>query len=284
MEPFAGFEPQIGEIRAVRSFRIGPGGVLYPLFSDDGWSAGVNTARCSIASEPTLLPGRADHDPPGPTCTCGYYAYASEAGASEYPNARHVLAVVSCWGRVIAGTRGLRTQHARIVAVWMSATVPTDLVAAVANRYEGACIYSDKQLMFGEHPPTVLDCYEPDSPHQKAGRRGERVAVVAALILGVLPHTWLTSNRDLQLAWWFELTLVLASTAVSYRRSGVIAKRRVIYSSALTLWLLAPFGGAAGTLLLRLPMIQLAALVRAQRRVLARKASRFPARIASLDS
>jgi hypothetical protein len=31
-------------------------------------------------------------------------------------------------------------------------------------------------------------------------------------------------------------------------------------------------------------MIQLAALVRAQRRVLARKASRFPARIASLDS
>ena len=34
MDAFAGFEPQVGEIRAVRSFRVGPDGTLYPLFSD----------------------------------------------------------------------------------------------------------------------------------------------------------------------------------------------------------------------------------------------------------
>ncbi len=46
MEAYAGFEPRVGEIRALRTFRIGPGGVLYPLFSNTPWSDGTNTARC----------------------------------------------------------------------------------------------------------------------------------------------------------------------------------------------------------------------------------------------
>jgi hypothetical protein len=62
----------------------------------------------------------------------------------------------------------------------------------------------------------------------------------------------------------------------------MIAKRRLIQSCALGLWLLSPFGGPAGTFLLRLPLLQLAALMHAQRRLLARESNRFPARIAGL--
>jgi hypothetical protein len=46
---------------------------------------------------------------------------------------------------------------------------------------------------------------------------------------------------------------------------------------ALGLWLVAPYGGAAGTLLLRIPLLQMGALTIFQRRILAREAGRFPA-------
>ena len=118
MDAFAGFEPQVGEIRAVRSFRVGPDGALYPLFSDQAWVDGTNTARCRVS------PDDPDHGAPDPECTCGFYAYASARAADEYPHARHVLAVVACWGRVIAGSRGIRAEKARIEAIWMSPKVP----------------------------------------------------------------------------------------------------------------------------------------------------------------
>ncbi|MDP9094257.1 MAG: hypothetical protein M3N95_15310 [Actinomycetota bacterium] len=48
MDAYSGFEPQVGEIRALRTFRIGPGGLLYPLFSDHAWTDGTNTAECPL--------------------------------------------------------------------------------------------------------------------------------------------------------------------------------------------------------------------------------------------
>jgi hypothetical protein len=273
MEPYAGFEPQVGEIRALRTFRIGPNGLLYPLFTDAAWSAGTNTARCNLGGA---------HASPEPDCTCGYYAYASDSAAGEYPNAHHVLAVVACWGRVIAGTRGIRAEHARVEAVWMSEKVPTELADTVAECYPAAAVYTDKQLMLTEHPPTQLDCYELADSGRATRRRGVRVAVVAAIGLGLLPHTWLAGNLDLLVAWLLELTGFLIAATYSYRRHGVAAKRRAMQSFALVLWLLSPFGGAAGTFLLRVPMMQLAFLIMAQRRALSLEASRFPARIATL--
>ena len=53
METYAGFEPQIGEIRALRTFRIGPDGKLYPLYSDTAWVDGTNTRP--IATSPQRL-------------------------------------------------------------------------------------------------------------------------------------------------------------------------------------------------------------------------------------
>src|SRR5690349_4179321 len=104
MDAYAGCEPQVGESRALRSLRIGRGGGLHPLFSDTPWGAGTNTAVC--LREPPVW-----HDGPDRDCTCGLQAYGSGEATAEYPHGRHVLAVVACWGRVIAGTRGLRTER-----------------------------------------------------------------------------------------------------------------------------------------------------------------------------
>ncbi len=114
MDPYGGLEPQVGQIRALRTFRIGPDGALYPLFSKEPWEDGVNTARC-------LRKDRPPHPGPDPDCTCGFYAYGGEQWVGEHPQSRHVLAVVACWGRIIAGTRGLRAEHFRIEALWLSA-------------------------------------------------------------------------------------------------------------------------------------------------------------------
>ncbi len=137
MDPYGGFEPQVGQIRALRTFRIGPDGALYPLFSKEPWEDGVNTARC-------LRKDRPPHPGPDPHCTCGFYAYGGEQWVGEHPQSRHVLAVVACWGRIIAGTRGLRAEHCRIEALWLSAAVPADLAARVHLHHPSVAVHRDR--------------------------------------------------------------------------------------------------------------------------------------------
>jgi hypothetical protein len=279
VDAYAGFEPQVGEIRAVRTFRVGPGGALYPLFSSHAWTDGANTAQC-------LAIGRTGgestaHDAPAPGCTCGFYAYASETFTAEYPNARHVLAVIACWGRVIAGTRGLRAENARIEAIWMSSTVPPDLANMVRERYPSTSLYADKAAMLAEHPATELDCYEVPAPRERRWRRiGLWAATTIALITGVLPAQWLGNNTDARILWGVELAFfVVGALVLRSRHTDVAAKRRGLLFVAIALWLLAPFGGTAGLLLLRLPLIQIGVLFLVHRALLARAASTFPAEV-----
>jgi hypothetical protein len=275
MEAFAGFEPQIGEIRAVRSFRIGADGMLYPLFSDQPWVDGANTARCRVT------PDDVDHQVPDPECTCGFYAYASARAADEYPHARHVLAVVACWGGVIAGSRGVRAQKARIEAIWMSPKVPDYLRAAVARRYPSVAVEPDADALLAHHPPSELACYDPQPPRERPGRRlAMRVAVGAALISGLLPQDWLGGTRSAYLLWSAEVVaLVLAAVVIRARHRDAVARRRVLVLATAALWIVAPLAGAAGVLLLRLPLLQLVALGVAQRATLFRSARSFPAEI-----
>jgi hypothetical protein len=277
MEAFSGFEPQVGEIRALRTFRIGPGGVLYPLFSNDAWSAGVNTAHCR---SPESRGDDTAHAVVEPGCTCGFYAYGDEDAAAEYPNARHVLAVVACWGRVVAGTRGLRSQHARIEAIWMSPTVPADLAAAVADRYPSTEVYVDKPAMLLAHPPTSVNCYEPPNPRDRArARLGMRVAVITALILGVLPWSWLTSNSDALILWAAAVVAFFIASINYGKRVDPAARKRALICSATLLWLIAPLAGPAGILFLRVPLLQIAVVAHQQRRIALRRANCFPAQI-----
>jgi hypothetical protein len=276
MEAYAGFEPQVGEIRAVRTFRVGEGGLLYPLFSSVPWHPGENVAHCRLP----VQAGGVSHAVPDPDCSCGFYAYATADAAAEYPHARHVLAVVACWGHVIAGTRGLRTEHARVEAIWMSPAVPRELVAQVTRRYADTTIYADRDQMLTQHPPTPLDCYQPTPTTSRfGGRFGVRpAAVTIGAVLGLLPASWITGNLDVLLVWLLALLyFAVGATILSRRRLDPGARRHAAQFFAVLLWLVAPLAGPAGILFLRIPLLQLTAIVLAQRWRMARLAATFPA-------
>ncbi len=277
MDAYSGCEPQVREIRAVRTFRIGPHGRLYPLLGNSAWLHGTNTARCQPP-----LPGRPGlHDAPSPNCNCGLYSYASEVAAAEHPNSRHIVAVVTCWGRIIAGTRGIRAEHARIEALWMSPKVPPNLAAQVVSRYPAASTYERRSTMFAAHPPTNLGCYESAATHGRAFMRiGLQVAVTIALVVGALSPDWIGSHPVVRLVWAAELGFFcVGAAALAVKGSDVAVKLRMLLFVAGALWLMAPFAGTLGRILLRLPLVQIAALGVVRRARWLRRGSRFPAEI-----
>lgn len=274
---FTGFEPRVGEVCGVRTFRIGEGGVLLPLFSDVPWHSGTNIAACQVARPPEA---EAAHTSPDPECSCGFYVYATADAADDYPHAQHVLAVVACWGHVVAGTRGLRCERARVDAIWMSPVVPQALAQQVAQQYSGTALYSDREEMLIHHPPTALDCYQ-SSPADAFTRgwlhiRGAAVAFGA--VLGLVPASWITGNPGVFLLWLLTgLYFAAGVVTVSRRPLDPRSRRQLVACLALLLWLIAPLAGAVGIVLLRIPLIQLIATALAQRRQLARQAATFPA-------
>lgn len=305
MDPYGGFEPHVGQIYALRTFRVGPGGRLYPLFSTIPWVDGENTARClrspaepqdgspagTTAGTSAGTPGVPGHEgtghpsghvAPGPDCACGFYAYGSEAAAGEYPYARHVRAVVSCWGRIIAGTRGVRAQFCRIEALWLSAAVPDEVVAQVRACYPSVAIYRAPELLLAEHPLTPLDCYEL-RPASRWSRPGPvlPVAAAVAVVLGVLPTGWLGGDGGAELVWGACGLLFLTLAACFGRRASADLgrQRRRLWCLAVGLWALAPFAGFLGLVLIRFPLMEFAGLVLLRRVRMHRAANRFPADI-----
>ena len=142
----------VGEIRALRTFRLGPDGSLLPVaHGSTPWSDGANSACC----------GRGSHTPAAPGCSCGFYAYGTRRATSRshHAHSRRVLAVIACWGRVVPGTLGLRAQHARIEALWVSRRVPAGQAAMVRRRYPSAAFYASRRSMLQRHRLTHLDCY-----------------------------------------------------------------------------------------------------------------------------
>jgi hypothetical protein len=282
IDGYSGFEPQVGQVRAVRTFRIGPQGRLHSLLTDTAWSPGTNTARCQ--PQPPDRPGL--HTAPSPNCTCGLYCYASEAAAAEHPNSRHVVAVVTCWRRIIAGTRGVRAEHARVEALWMSPKVPPNLAPRVVSRYPCASTYERRSEIFAAHPPTKLGCYESAAMHGRAfTRHGLQVAVAIALVLGALSPDWLGSHPNVRLVWAAELGFFcVGAAALASKGSDVTVKRRMLLFVAVALWLIAPFAGSVGRILLRFPLVQVAALGVVRRARWSRRGSRFPAEIGETGS
>jgi hypothetical protein len=284
MDPYAGFEPQVGEIRALRTFRLGPGGVLYPLFVDEPWVDGANTASCRRARRDagTGAACSSRHAAPDPNCTCGFYAYGSERAAGEYPQGRHVLAVVACWGRVIAGTRGLRAEFCRIEALWLSDAVPEELVGLVRDGYPSTAVYRDRARMLAQHPVTELDCYEaPAAPGRSLGERLLVAGALAAVVTGVLPAVWLGGPHWAALIWASlgAVFLIVALTRGWRGATDVAAHRQLLVSLAVVVWLLAPFAGPAGVVFLRLPLLELVVLMSIRHVGIVRAAGRFPAAI-----
>ncbi len=253
MGEFSGTEPLVGEVVGLRTFRIDDSGLLLPLYSGGAWYDGANTAVCS---PPTGHHPRGPHAVPADVCECGFYAYGSEAAAAQNRNTRYVRAVVSCWGGVVAGTKGLRAERARIDALWISPDAPTWLRKRVAGRYPSARMYADSSAMLAEHPLTQLSCYG-----RPAGRRpGASVAAAAAgaalLALGVLPYATLRGSAALWDLWLVVVSLTAVLTGwllVGTHGAGHFAAAFVV--AGLLAWLLAPALGLSGWLL-RVPLLR----------------------------
>ena len=285
MDPYAGFEPEVGEIRALRSFRIGPGGGLHPLFSDPPWRDGANIASCRRQDGGPMVrvlgTGAAPvHRAPDPDCTCGFYAYGTADAVDDYPHGRHVLAVIACWGRIIAGTRGLRAEQSRIEALWLSDAVPESLADLVRARYPSVVVYRDRARMLAEHPLTELDCYERPAVRSRWREGGFAAAAVAAVGTGAVPAGWLGGPHPAAVIWGSLAVVFLVLAVIRGRRIGdVVGRRQRLISLSVVLWMLAPFAGVPGLVLLRLPLVELGALLLVQRRRMIRAAGQFPATI-----
>jgi hypothetical protein len=251
VEQFSGCEPLVGEIVALRTFRVDESGLLLPLYASQVWYDGTNTAVCAPPTGDTVRRG---HRVAAPDCECGFYAYGTEQAAAGNRHMRFVQAVVSCWGSVVAGTQGVRAEYARVDAIWLADAVPRWVRSRIAQTYPSARIYSDRVLMLADHPLSRLPCYEPPSGHRLASRAGTAGVGAAVLALGLLPSSWLVGTL-----WYLWLAAVLATAAlvlwllVGSHGTGHLAAAMVV--GGVLAWLAAPMFGVAGWLL-RLPVLR----------------------------
>jgi len=184
----------VGEVRAIRTFRVGRDGGLYPLYTDRPWSAGENTAVCR----------RRPHTAPDRDCRCGFYAYGHPVWTVAQPPSRSVLAVVALWGGVEIATRGVRAGYGRIEGLWLHHRVPAGVVRAVQERYPQVAVHRDRGALLTDHPLTVLAGYRQP---RLLGRRRQVVSVAAAaltaavLLVGALPARQLITSPETALLW-----------------------------------------------------------------------------------
>ena len=256
MREFTGSEPLVGEVIALRTFRVDESGLLLPLYSDRFWYDGVNCATCA---PPTGEPERRDHQVASPGCDCGFYAFGSPEAASRYRHSRYVQAVVACWGSVVAGTQGVRAERARIVAIWLDPAAPPWLRKRVELTYPSARLHADRDRMLAEHPLSVLPCYAPARPDPLARRVAFPIAGAALVGLGLVPSSMLHGA-----AWnvWLGVAVVLG-VAVAWLALGSRAighSALAVVMAAVLAWFAAPLFGLAGWAL-RLPALRTALVV-----------------------
>lgn len=245
MDAFAGAEPLVGEVRALRTFRVEQSGLLLPLYSEQPWQDGTNTARCP----------RDAHTAPADGCDCGFYAYGTVQAAAHARPTRYVQAVVSCWGGVVAGTQGVRAQHARVEAVWLHPAAPGWLRRRVAARYPTARLYDTVEQMLAAHPLSVLPSYDGARPRRHS-RLAAGAAVAGSLALGALPAGVLRHSPllwDVWLAAVVALALAVVGLAVAARFPGHLVAAGI--SLGLLAWAVSPLLGLGGWLL-RLPVLR----------------------------
>jgi hypothetical protein len=149
-------------------------GGLYGLTHSAYLWGETNTAECG-RQKPNLIQGAssthedyvrkawdkylADHAnaiPPIQSCGCGFWAYAD---ARYVPARPFVWGVIHGWGRMVAGPKGFRCQHARIVAV--SVTGQSDETLEQVRReilvcYPHVALFDDVDAMMNTYPATDL--------------------------------------------------------------------------------------------------------------------------------
>lgn len=179
----------VGAVRAVRTFRIGHDGGLYPVNTSTVWAPGWNVATCAR--------GRA-HTPPDPDCRCGFYVYFHPEYTLDQPPARQVLAVVEVRGVMEIGTRGARVPEARIIGLWLGPKVSADLAATVAARYRDVQVFRDRGELLRHLPLTPVEGTRGprlSAPTLTLLRRALWAYAVVAGGVGLVPANVLTHSR-----------------------------------------------------------------------------------------
>jgi hypothetical protein len=219
----------VGDVRMVRTFRIGPAGQLYPVNSIDAWADGWNTARCGRGKT---------HAPPGPNCRCGFYLYSDPAYALAQPPARQVMAVVATHGAMEIGSRGARASRARVEALWLGPRVSDQLAQALRERYPTVTVLRDRTIMDQLFPLTHLDGFVTPRVSERTRRRLRPVMwafLTAVVLLGCIP-TRLTLASSAGTALW--LSLIVGSLAIML--TGLLLRSSVVglQGSASIAWLI----------------------------------------------
>ena len=127
-----------GTLLVHRGWNVREGGFLAAYSAPYVWERGVNEAVCKA-----YIQGIDHRKAPVTHCTCGFYGL-------YVPNAVDnvdVRGVVEVSGRVILGTRGVRAQKAKIVAL---ATVNPTIKA----RYRGVDYFDWPSDMIAKYPVT----------------------------------------------------------------------------------------------------------------------------------
>lgn len=175
-------EPMVGEVTALRSFRVTDDGYLLPLTDAGGdapWPTETSSAVCNR--------GRS-HTAPDPECTCGFYAYGNRAWVEQYgPYAwsRLVLAAVHCSGRLVAGEKGLRGERMRLVACYVHKGFPQGVLDLLREHYPEVEFFTSRRALLSEHPETHLSTY--DDPPKGLRLRVPTLALQIALSLILVP-------------------------------------------------------------------------------------------------
>lgn len=129
----------VGTVRGARSFEVDAYGRLHGIYYPAIWVPGENASHCfgqsaaapyqafaqAISSVMYTLPS-----PPAPKttkplpaskehsldrCTCGFYGYFD--GSNDYGAPSRISGIVEGYGRTVIGSRGFRSEKARLVAL-----------------------------------------------------------------------------------------------------------------------------------------------------------------------
>ena len=158
-----GPEPVVG-VFALRTFRVSANGYLMPLsFTSADWADGTCIARC----------GRR-HAAPADGCTCGVYSLRDLRDLRlQYWTARRLVAVVALEGQTVEGTKGWRSQAARVVDVWIGSGrrgLPAEQNAMLKQHLPGVRFHTDICAMLVDYPELV----PPPRPRSAAFTRAAR--------------------------------------------------------------------------------------------------------------
>lgn len=223
-------EPMVGEITALRTFRITDDGYLLPLTEAGGtepWPVATSSAKCNRGK---------NHLAPDVECSCGFYAYGNRAwveNSNMYLWSHIALAAVHCSGRIVAGEKGLRAEKMRLVACYVNKHAPRHVLDRLAQNYPDVEFHDSKKSLLAAHPETPLDTYfEPPRQRAWSGGRILKAAVPPLVVAMMMFSIWVSFLGGGPLSVHNVFTVFLALVVWSLIFAEVIAQRTLGMSTA----------------------------------------------------